>query len=167
MQVPAALVELVEPWSSAYGDSALLPTLVTFGHIAALVFAGGLAVTLDRGTLRAARGSSEMRWRQLEDLTNAHRLVVVGLGLSLFTGVLMLAADLETYLVSRVFWTKMALIVVLLVNGYRMTRLEARIASTPNAADAAGWTGLRVTAAVSMLLWFAIAFAGVALVNMA
>jgi hypothetical protein len=79
----------------------------------------------------------------------------------------MLAADLETYLVSRIFWTKMALIVVLLVNGYRMTRLEARIASTPNAADAAGWTGLRVTAAVSMLLWFAIAFAGVALVNMA
>ena len=167
MQAPSALVTLFEPWANAYGDSAFLPTLITFGHIAALVFAGGLAVTLDRATLRASRGSSEMRWRQLKELENAHRQVLFGIGLSLVTGLLMLTADLEVYFGSWIFWTKIGLIVVLLVNGYRMTQLETRIASTPNAADDAGWRGLRVAAAVSMLLWFAVAFAGVALVNMA
>lgn len=164
---PAGLVELFDPWAGFYGDSVLLPTLVTFAHIAALVFAGGLAVTLDRATLRAARGSSEARWRQLKELESAHRLVLMGLGLSLVTGVLMLTADLETYWGSWIFWTKMGLIAVLLANGYRMTTLESRIASTPNAADDQGWRGLRLTAAISILLWFVIAFAGVALVNMA
>ena len=60
---PEALLDFVAPWADVYADSSVLPTLVTFGHIAALVFAGGLAVTLDRATLRAARGSSEIRWR--------------------------------------------------------------------------------------------------------
>ena len=167
MQGPGRLVELAEPWAAVYGESALLPTLITFGHLAALVFAGGLAVTLDRATLRAARGSADARWHQLRELERAHRAVLVGLGLSLVTGVLMLTADLETYLPSRIFWVKVALIVALLANGYRMTRLESRIATTPNAADDAGWAGLRASAAVSIFLWFMIAFAGVALVNLA
>ena len=162
---PEALLDFVAPWADAYADSSVLPTLVTFGHIAALVFAGGLAVTLDRATLRAARGSSEIRWRQLKELGSAHRLVLFGLGLSLFTGVLMFAADLETYFVSRIFWTKIGLIALLLGNGYLMTRTESRIASTPNAADDAGWKRLRLSAGISMALWFMIAFAGVALVN--
>ena len=167
MQVPSGLLDFVEPWAALYGDSALLPTLVTFAHIAALVFAGGLAVTLDRATLRAARGSSDARWRQLKELESAHRLVITGLGLSLVTGLMMLAADLETYLPSWIFWVKVGLIAVLLVNGYRMTRLEARIASTPNAADNLGWSELRFAATISIVLWFLIAFAGVALVNLA
>lgn len=167
MQVPSGLLDLVEPWATLYGDSSLLPTFVTFAHIAALVFAGGLAVTLDRGTLRAARGSAEARWRQLKELESAHRLVLTGLALSLATGVLMLAADLETYLPSWIFWTKIGLIAVLLVNGYRMTRVESRIASTPNAADNLGWSELRFAATISIVLWFLIAFAGVALVNLA
>ena len=62
---------------------------------------------------------------------------------------------------------KVGLIAVLLVNGYRMTRLEARIASTPNAADNLGWSELRFAATISIVLWFLIAFAGVALVNLA
>lgn len=167
MSAPASLVALVDPWSQLYGDSALLQTLVVFGHIAALVFAGGLAVTLDRGTLRAARGSSEIRWRQLEDLRAAHRLVLTGIGLSLVTGLLLLAADLETYFGAWMFWLKLGLIALLLLNGYAMTRIESRIGLTPNAADDAGWSSLRVSAAISMVLWFAIAFMGVALVNAA
>lgn len=164
---PQALVELVEPWSAVYGDSTVIPTLVVFGHIAALVFAGGLAITLDRATLRAARGPAEFRWRQLEELRAAHRLVVIGLGLSVVTGVLLFAADLETYFGSWIYWTKMALIVTLLLNGYLMTRVESRISSTPNAADDAGWRQLRSNALVSLVLWFSIAFAGVALVKAA
>jgi uncharacterized membrane protein len=162
---PEALVRLVEPWSQFYGDSTLVPTLVVFGHIAALVFAGGLAITLDRATLRAARGPAEFRWRQLEELRSAHRLVVVGL--SVVTGVLLFTADLETYFGSWIYWTKIGLIVLLLLNGYMMTRVEARISSTPNAADEAGWKQLRTSAVVSLVLWFTIAFAGVALVKAA
>ena len=164
---PEALVRLAEPWSQWYGDSTVVPTLVVFGHIAALVFAGGLAITLDRATLRAARGPAEFRWRQLEELRAAHRYVLVGLGLSVVTGVLLFAADLETYFGSWIYWTKMGLIAVLLTNGYLMTRAESRISSTPNAADEAGWKQLRTTAVVSLVLWFTIAFAGVALVKAA
>jgi uncharacterized membrane protein len=167
MDAPAALVRLVEPWSQAYGDSTLLPILIVFAHIAALVFAGGLAVTMDRATLRAAHGPAEFRWRQLEDLARAHRLILSGLALSVVTGVLLVTADLETYLSSPIYWTKMGLIVVLLVNGYIMTRTESRIRLTPNAADEAGWKRLRATAALSMVLWFLIAFAGVAVVKAA
>ncbi len=164
---PEALVKLVEPWSALYSDSATIATLVVFGHIAALVFAGGLAVTLDRATLRAARGPAEFRWRQLEELRAAHRLVIGGLALSAVTGVLLFAADLETYFGSWIFWTKMGLIVVLLANGYMMTRAEGRISNAPNAADDAGWKQLRTAAIASLVLWFAIAFAGVALVQAA
>jgi len=163
MAPPASLVHLLEPWSHLYADSKLLPTVLVFAHIAALVFAGGLAVTLDRATLRASRGAAESRWRQLEDLAAAHRLVVFGLALSLVTGVLLFTADLETFFVSWIFWTKMTLIVLLLSNGYAMTRIESRIRETPNAADPVGWKRLRSSAAISMTLWFVIAFAGVAL----
>jgi len=169
MSAPAALVHFVEPWAHAYGDSKLLPTLVIFGHIAALVFAGGLAVTLDRATLRAARPNcaAEYRWRQLEELARAHRFVLTGIALSFVTGVLLFTADIETYFSSWIYWTKMGLIVLLLANGYMMTRAEKRISNTPNAADDAGWKQLRFAALASFILWFAIALAGVALVNAA
>jgi len=167
MGAPAALVQFVEPWSQLYGDSKLLPTLIVFAHVAALVFAGGLAVTLDRGTLRAAHGPAEFRWRQLEEMARAHRLVLTGLGLSVVSGVLLFTADLETYFVSPIYWTKMSLIALLLINGYVMTKTESRIRLTPGAADDAGWNRLRKTAAFSIFLWFAIAFVGVALVKAA
>lgn len=165
MSAPAALVRLVEPWSSLYSDSKLLPTVVVFAHIAALVLAGGFAVTLDRATLRAARGSSDMRARQLTELGAAHRLVVSGLALSVVTGVLLFTADLETYFTSRVFWLKATMVVLLLANGFWMTRVEESAhAPEPEVAEAA-WPRLRAAAIVSMVLWGAIAFAGVALVK--
>jgi hypothetical protein len=163
MNPPAALVQLVEPWSQLYGDSKLLQTLVVFAHIAALVFAGGLAVTLDRATLRVAREDAGARTRQLDELGRAHRMVIAGLVLSVISGVLLFAADLETYYGSPIFWTKLALIALLLTNGFMMTKAEGRIRSAPGAE--AGWKRLRVTAVASLFLWFATAFVGVALVN--
>ena len=146
-----------------YGDSSILPTLVVFGHIAALVLAGGLAVTLDRATLRAARGSMEERTRQVGELAASHRLVIVGLALSAVTGVLLFAADVETYFVAPVFWTKMTFVAALLVIGYLMTRAERGAGTTEDSASA--WKSLRRNAVASMILWFATAFVGVALVN--
>jgi hypothetical protein len=167
MKPPAALVSLVEPWAQLYGDSTIIPTLVVFGHLAALVFAGGLAITLDRATLRAARGPAEFRWRQLEALAAAHKLVITGIVLSVVTGILLATADLETYYASPIYWTKMGLIALLLANGYAMTRAERRISDSPNAEDPVGWQRLRFTAVASLFLWFAIAFVGVALVKAA
>jgi hypothetical protein len=162
MSAPAALVKLLEPWSHAYGDSKVLPTIIVFGHIAALVFAGGLAVTLDRATLRAARGSAELRALQLDALAAAHRLVIGGLALSAVTGVLLFTSDVETFFTSKIFWTKATMIALLLANGYAMTRAEARLQSGAGDPDVT-WNRLRMTALVSLILWFAIAFAGVAL----
>ena len=163
MAAPESLVRAFAPWADLYGDSNLLPTLVVFGHIAALVFAGGLAVTLDRATLRAVRGSLEDRTRQLGELAAAHRLIITGLALSAITGVLLFAADVETYFGALAFWIKMTLVATLLVNGYLMTRAEKRVRLS-EAPDGA-WRSLRRAAIASMVLWFATAFAGVALVN--
>lgn len=164
MSAPELLVKLVQPWSDLYGDSKVLPTVIVFLHIAALVFAGGYAVTLDRFTLRAFRGSAELRARQLDELAISHRLVVAGLALSAITGVLLFTADLETYWTSAIWWTKATLIVLLLLNGYGITRLEARVRAGTGDMEHA-WRGLRRTAMASVTLWFAIALAGVALVN--
>jgi hypothetical protein len=163
MTPPAALVQLVEPWSRLYADSTAIATAVVYGHVAALLFAGGQAVTLDRGTLRAARDES-LRPRQLGDLAAAHPLVIGGLTVSVLTGLLLFTADLESYYGSPVFWTKMALIALLLANGYRMTRAEAQLRAGADDA-AAAWRRLRATAVVSLALWFLIVLAGVALVN--
>ena len=162
MAAPELLIRAFEPWATLYGDSTILPTLVVFLHIAALVLAGGLAVTLDRFTLRAARGSSDDRTRQITELAAAHRLILFGLALSAATGVLLFAADVETYFVAPAFWTKMALVATLLVNGFLMTRAEQRARASH---DAIAWRSLRRTAIASLILWFATAFVGVALVN--
>jgi len=164
VSVPAALIELVEPWSRLYADSRVVATLVVYGHIAALLFSGGLAVTLDRATLRAARNPGA-RARHLEDLAASHRMVVSGLALSFVTGVLLFTADLETYFVSWIFWTKMGLILLLLTNGYGITRAESLLRE--GGAPEVGWAQLTRTAWASLVFWFAIALAGVALVNAA
>lgn len=166
MSAPAALVQLFEPWAHLYGDSKVLPTVVVYAHIVSLLFSGGLAITIDRGTLRALRGADELRLRHLDDLSAAHRIVVAGLGLSAVTGLMLFTADLETYFVSPIFWTKAALIGVLLANGYSMMRTEGRIRAAEEEAAAPLWKRLRTTAITSLVLWFAIPLLGVALVNL-
>lgn len=165
VQAPAGLVKLVEPWSTFYADSKMVATLIVFGHIAALLFAGGLAVTLDRGTLRALR-APDLRARHLIELGASHRVVISGLALSVVSGLLLFTADIEAYFVSPVYWTKMTFIILLLANGYHMKRVEAALRTGSGNADT-GWRRLSSTALNSLILWFAIALAGVALVNAA
>jgi hypothetical protein len=162
----AALARLFEPWARLYADSKLLATVVTFGHIASLLMAGGLAVTTDRATLRALRLAAAERGRHLEDLSGVHRLVVGGLSLSLITGLLLFASDVETFAGSWIFWLKLAMICVLLGNGYTMTRAESALRA--DAAEASpAWGRLRRSALMSVALWYAITLAGVALANIA
>ena len=59
------------------------------------------------------------------------RVVVAGLTLIVISGLLMLAADLDTFLHSRVFWIKMTLIVLLLINGALLTAAPATAPGAP------------------------------------
>jgi len=162
----SALARLFEPWAHVYADSKLVATLVTFGHIASLLMAGGLAVATDRATLRAFRVAALERGRHLEDLSGVHRLVIGGLILSVVTGVLLFGSDVETFWASWVFWLKMGVLCVLLGNGYFMTRAEQSLRADA-AETSPAWERLRRAALVSVSLWFAITFLGVALTNVA
>jgi hypothetical protein len=86
-------------------------------------------------------------------------VVVSGLALVFASGILMAAADLETMLVSRIYWTKMALVALLVANGVVMQRAE-RLART---APVKGWPRLHRAAVTSLVLWFLIVLAGTVL----
>ncbi len=167
MAPPAALVSLFQPWASAYSDSKLIATIVTFLHVAALVVGGGFAIATDRGTLRALRAGGETRARQLAELSGAHKLVVGGLVLATVSGLLLLAADFETYWGSWIFWLKMGLIVLLLLNGAVMMGAERALQRESGSGQESAWQRLRMTAISSLVLWLVITFVGVALVNAA
>jgi uncharacterized membrane protein len=137
---------------------------VTFLHIAPIVVGGGIAIALDRASLRVDVNDTQARERHLRELGSVHPIVLWSLALLLLSGLAMLAADLDTFLGSWVFWLKMALIVALLANGARMTRLERALAGAPGTAGDQWWR-LRGIAITSVILWLAITLAGVVLTN--
>jgi uncharacterized membrane protein len=157
--VAAFVTHLVQPWASVYSDSKLVATTVTFVHLAGLLLAGGVAVAFDRTTLRFSGGSAEQRRVHLDELKVVHRIVLAGLLLVIASGLLMLAADLAALLASWAFWVKMALVVLLLVNGAAMTKSERALRLAPEG----DWRRLRRGATVSLVLWFAVLLASVAL----
>ena len=79
------------------------------------------------------------------------------------SGLFMMLADLDTYLTSLVFWTKMGLIVLLIGNGYLRMRAEAAVRNEA----ATAWRRLRRTTVVSIVLWFAVLLAGTVLTAVA
>jgi hypothetical protein len=162
----SALARLFDPWAHLYADSKVIATIVTFGHVGALLMAGGLALATDRATLRALRLAAAERGHHLEELTGTHRWVVGGLMLSVATGVLLFGSDVETFWGSWVFWLKMAMLCVLLGNGFLMTRAEQSLRVDATEASPA-WTQLRRSAVTSVALWYTITLLGVALVNVA
>lgn len=163
---PQALLDLADPWATLYGHSKVLATLVGFLHVAPVVVGGGLAIALDRSTLRLRHEEPGARARHLTELGSAHRVVLGALGLSFVSGVALFAADVETYFGSWIFWLKMGLIMVLLANGARMNRTEHRLRIAGATADAE-WHRLRTLAITSLVLWLTITLAGMALLNLA
>ena len=161
---PASVVSLVQPWADFYSDSHLAQTIVTFAHIGGLVVGGGVAIAADRATLRVA--SDVDRRRHLLEIAQTHALVITSLAVVVISGLLLLASDLETFWGSPIFWTKMALVLLLLVNGARMRRIE-RIAAHDTAVPSTHWGAFRGAAIASLVLWLVITLAGTALVNYA
>jgi hypothetical protein len=152
----AGLGALVTRWARLYADHKAVSGAVTYVHLAGILLGGGLAVSADRTVLRWSPLAGPDRSRELRSLGTAHRWVVGGLGLTLVSGVGMLLADLDTYLTSAVFWTKMSLIVLLIANGYLKLRAEAALGS----GSIGAWRRLRGTAVASLVLWFSVLLAG-------
>jgi hypothetical protein len=151
----AAGTGLVHRWAKFYGDRDSVSTTVTFLHLAGMLVAGGLAVAADRASLRLSSAGGTGQTERLDDIASVHRLVIGGLALTFVTGVLMLFSDLDTFLHSWVFWTKMGLIALLLGNGYVRMRAENAIRR-----GAEAWRRFRQTSIASLVLWFAVVLAG-------
>lgn|SRR6185437_748038 len=161
---PQALVELLKPWNDFYSHSKTTVTIVTFVHIGGILLAGGLAIAADRGTLRALQIAAGDRAHYTRELRSVHRWVITGLVAVVLSGLLMLASDFETFWGSAIYWIKMTLVVILLVNGYGMMRAEAQLERDASESSPA-WAALRRTAISSLVLWFIITALGIALVN--
>src|SRR5258708_1567607 len=136
---------MVETWNSFYSTHAAIRTLVGFIHIIGLVAGGGCAITADLATIIHARDREAARSTQLHLLERTHAIVVGGLVALTLSGLLLFAADMPTYLPSRVFWIKMALLALLIVNGALMLAGEKRAAR----GEPRAWTRLHHLAVAS------------------
>jgi len=158
------LVQFFAPWATWYGDSAVLPTAVTFAHVAGLLWGGGRAVTADLMTIRAPGLDGYRASGGLRFMAESHRDVVAGLVVSALSGVALSTADLEHFLSSGWYAAKLAAVFLLLVNGLLLRKREMSL-RTGSARDQANWQGARRHAAISLALWFSAALIGLALVN--
>jgi hypothetical protein len=152
--------QLLDTWTSIYSNHAALKTGIAFLHIGGLVAGGGGAITVD-ATITAARTRSATLVAQLHLLKRTHVVVILGLIALVVSGVLLFAADVDTFIASRIFWMKMALMVALLANGVLLVRSERNALH----AEAQAWRRLHFIATVSLILWFLITLAGAALPN--
>jgi len=165
------LVAAFEPWKSAYSNSKVIPAVVTSVHLVALLFGGGFAVAADRATLRVGRRGAADEATQLAELRAVHKSVLLALVILFASGVLLVAADLETFATSPVFWVKLGLVALLLVNGFVLERTESRLRGlsarevVPAGRVQSLWRRLRKSAVLSLVLWTATLVAGTLLVN--
>lgn len=158
MPLPAFLSSAADSWAAVYDAHRTLSVTVHFLHLSALVVGGGTALAVDRQALRAARSGAAEKAAALAALRAAHRVVVPALALSAVTGLLLTAADRGTFLASRYYWSKLGLVTLLLLNGVALLAAER---AAERLEGAAGWGRLRLAAAVSVLLWLAVLYAGV------
>ena len=161
MTIPSVLTAALEWWTGVYANHAALRTAVSFGHIGGLLGGGGCAIAADRATLMFSSADAGARAAHLTTVRQVHRVVTAGLALLFASGLLLLGADLDTYLGSRVFWFKMVLIGGLLINGVTLIRAERRARSDPFG----GWRTFRRASIVSLALWLLTTLLGAALPN--
>ena len=170
MQIIQELARLFGPWNSLYSNSTIVSTAVPALHIVTLVVSGGLAIAADRSTLRALREHVEERTRHLRELRAVHRPVLLWLTLLMISGSLLAAADVKTFATSIVFWTKMGIVALLLLNCALLFRAERRLARTLDSGagpSEKNWKRLGTFARVSLSLWLLITVLGVVLTNAA
>jgi uncharacterized membrane protein len=155
------LNHLLESWSSLYSNHATLRTIIGFVHVGGLMAGGGCAIATDLATIIAARQKTAAESALLQLLKRTHVIVLAGLIALGVSGVLLFAADVETYIASRVFWLKMGLLTVLVINGVRLLVDERRATN----GEMRAWSRFHYTAVTSLVLWFLTTLAGAALPN--
>ncbi|HET7232155.1 MAG TPA: hypothetical protein VFJ16_19265 [Longimicrobium sp.] len=178
MTLLQAAVWAARPWADLYADSTVVKASVAFLHVGGLMAAGGFALAADRATLRMCGRPDAERRAWVRELASIHRPVVAGLAVVVFSGLLMLAADIEALFPSPLFWVKMAGFILLLLNGRALQRAGGRLATAMGAAaesDEAGeiveagdgaadhaesWKMLRAASLRSGGLWFVVLFLG-------
>ena len=161
IEIPQMLIDLTAPWADFFKHSKLTKTIVIFLHIAPIVVGGGIAISLDRLSLRLSKGNASDRGSHLAELARTHNIVIWSLGLSIVSGLALVASEIDNFPTSWIFWVKMALVALLLLNGLRMKTIETRMASAgPTDTD---WTRLHSVAISSITLWLVVTFLGVAL----
>ena len=162
IEIPQALIDFTAPWGEFYKHSKITKTIVIFLHIAPIVIGGGIALELDRLTLRLTKGPGEDRSHHLTELARTHNVVIASLAVSFISGLLLVAAEVDNFTTSWIFWVKMAFILILLVNGARMRSVENRMAGAGVTSDD-DWNRLHTAAMASVTLWLTVTFLGVAL----
>lgn len=155
------LAEIADPWNKLFSHSKSISAGVLFLHIAPLIIGGGVAFAADLATLKAHRAGPAERETQLVALSATHRLVLFGLTLSVVSGLGLFLSDVENFWSSIFWWIKLLMVVLLLINGYVLTRTESALLR--NRQDTAAWGRLRVVAILSVALWLGTALAGVVL----
>lgn len=158
--------QLLSPWQSAYGDSAVIATTVTAIHLIGMLVGGGLAISADRATLRVTSEHSGKREWHLGELNAIHRPVLIALSIIFVSGLAMVASDIKIFLTSPILWVKLGLVALLVLNGVVLERTETALRTGSDFASAL-WTRLRVSAIASIVLWIGILVTGVALANAA
>jgi hypothetical protein len=156
-----SLASFARPWADLYGGSMVVSTSVEFLHLTGLLVAGGFALAFDRATLRVAARRGSDRTGFVSELTAVHGPVVIGVAVVIVSGLALMFADIEAILPSPVFWLKMSVFALLLVNGLVIRRVGLRLESRP--ADANGWRSLRRASVRSIGLWVVVLFLGVVL----
>jgi hypothetical protein len=147
----------IDAWAALYDAHRMVSVTVRYLHLAALVVGGGAALAADRRILKAAGSGPAERAATVAAVAASHQVVVSALAVVIATGVLMAAADTATFLGSQLFWSKIGLVGLLLLNGAGLVAAE-RAASRDRSR---GWPWLVFTSAASLFLWLAVLFMGV------
>lgn len=168
-----AFAQPFEGWNALYSHSKVVSATVTTLHVGALFLGGGLAIAADRTTLRVAAHLPEARARQLAEVSDVHRPVIIALAVLFITGIAMALADVENFLTSPVFWVKITLVALLCINGAFLQRTESALRRAGKDAPAtagiapAQWQLMRTLSVLSVSLWIATFVAGSVLTNAA
>lgn len=163
-----AIVETLEaafkPWADFYGHTKPLQAAVEFLHVGGLLVGGGFALASDRAALRALKADVEQKKYVLREFSTIHTPVIIALTISVLSGLVLLASDIGTFLVSPVFWIKMTLVILLLANGHLVKSTEQQLNADPSSGNRS-WARFKFGAVASITLWLSTTLAGVILLN--
>lgn len=165
------ITAFVQPFADFYSGSKAMSATTTAIHIGGLLGGGGLAIATDRAVLRTLQTDGAAQRSVLVDLSGTHKLVVMALAAIVLSGMAFLLADVKTFAVSKVYWIKMTMVALLLLNGLRLWKIESRLKAAAVLGNEmqplpdTDWGALRQSATVSLLFWFTIMVLGVVLAN--